>query len=234
MKKTILNYLLIAIFAIVAVSCNPDNDENGNENVQLVKTITLIDDVNGNSDWNFEYDNKNRITSALGLGYLAIVYNGDNLVKLIYDDNILFFEKEGNNIIATNEDGVVCYVINLNSDGYPIRFNLNGDGYVSYQYLDGNLESIGNNGEIWNTFKYDNKKSPFYHCKTPKWFQICFLTWPMIGAGFAYGLVIKNNVTEFYDDDGIHSKIECTYEYNDNDFPTKMYWNSKLIATFMF
>ena len=236
MKNRSLNYLVIAAFAISAAftSCEKNNDDNGkgngtdttgngNEKVQLVKTITW--DFNDYSYYQeFKYDEKNRLTTvtthADGQVRIAtFTYSGDDLVKFIdYPDGLCMmdFSKNGNKIGVTTTEGGNIHksTFELNSDGYPITFK--SEDYVgatTYQYSDGNLVSIA--GEMM--YKHDNKKSPFYDCKSPKWFRFPLgLTDPPL----LYYLGIKNNITEM----NITGEmpIPFTYEYDENGFPTKM------------
>ena len=62
-------------------------------------------------------------------------------------------------------------------------------------------------------YKYDNNKSPFYYCKTPKWYFIVH-----IGLG-GYVQGNQNNVTEISTGGG--RKYEYKYEYASNGFPPK-------------
>ena len=89
------------------------------------------------------------------------------------------------------------------------------DVYI-FQYQDKNLIKVTtesescSNGEIEkysriSTFSYDDKKSPFYHCKTPEWFWID--SW----SG------IHNNVKTINWSDG--KSLTCEYTYNDAGFP---------------
>jgi len=235
-----LTYLLIAIFAISAVftACKPDDDdENGNEKVQLVKTATFFYSNDNDISLTCEYDNQNRITTALSrdnykMWSYQFIYSENDLVKVIVFDKFhgylyLNCSKNGNEI-TVGTDSTQSITIELNSDGYPIM-----NGYDYFQYLNGNLMSISNPRGI-TTYKYDNKKSPFYYCKTPKWFSI----YPEDNYDYLFGLN-NNNFTEEVrkriDSSGEYTTTRTfTYEYDNNDFPTKMYQDGKLIATFTY
>ena len=240
--KHFLTYLFIALFALLVVSCKKDKDENGNGKVQLVKTITVSSYIHhqDNYCYDFEYDNKNSITCVRGKfewggnSYNAdtliyIRYSGDDLIKVEhYTNNGYYyfdtFIREGNKIIL--EGGNTT--IELNSDGYPIKTSNNFYTEI-LQYLDGNLVSIGwiNSDFDRQSYKYDNKKSPFYYSKTPKWFHICY---NIMFEGCDLGLFrsIKNNLIEdIYrerDEGVLYEYIsEWVYEYDANGFPTKGY-----------
>jgi len=230
-----LNYLFITAFALSAVftSCKKDDDKNGNGNgngtseVQLVKTITYY-----GYSIDFEYDDQNRIaTSSYYMngtldGMATFVYNGDDLVKYVTGISVFDFSRNGNKItytVTVEQEVVRSATIELNSDGYPIIH----DGHP-YQYQDGNL-TTRYDGYSNMIFEYDNKKSPFYDCKTPKWFLVC--------VPFFEGYItpIKNNMTKITETRGeTTTEYECTYEYNGAGFATKMYMDDKEHAKFTY
>jgi hypothetical protein len=243
--KQFLTYLFIALFALFAVSCKKDKDEN--EKVQLVKTITTKitsatpfgDDVFIS---NYEYDDKNRITT-IKFGNAAaeqyqchFIYSGDDLVKVEYEtngghQNASDVSKNGNEITVSSYNGEKIGTIKLNSEGYPIfilRHNYAPPNLTNFHYFDGNIVSTddGQSLSYGGSLKYDNKKSPFYHCKTPKWALIYFCSGLQTGwlNEFRY---IKNNPIEIicYEEDWwgniLELKTEYTYEYDENGFVTK-------------
>jgi len=242
MKKHFLTYLLIAIFAISAVftACKPDDDENGNEKVQLVKTITYYNSDGVSAYLNFEYDKKNRFaTISFKYDYETIYslryqfeYISNDLVSLFIPDNApaynVVFSKNGNKIIVDFGD-VWVDTCELNIDGYPIKAL-----GINFQYLDGNIIEEDRYLETI-TYKYDNKKSPFYYCKTPKWMYVYIDDglFPMMG-GFSNNAINRKYIYILNDGDTIVETFTFTYEYDANGFPTKMYWDGKLYATFTY
>jgi len=231
-----LTYLLIAVFAISAVftSCKPDDDDNGNTDVQLVKTV-----ISGDYHMSFEYDDKNRITvvnvgdKTISRTYVQLMYSGNDLVKFILngsygenDEYVADFLKDGNIITLLGQDGYTT-TFELNSDGYLVNY-----GGTTWQYLNGNMVSVFSADWSW-AYKYDNQKSPFYHCKTPKWFLVFFNSLIVDGA-FPFFYSIKNNFTEAYRNEYEHTREEYTYEYDNNSFATKMYRDGKLQFTFIY
>jgi len=231
-----LTYLLIAVFVISAVftACNKPDDVK----VQLLKTLTFYN-YNYSKSYTYRcvYDDKNRITSIVDETDFQIVYqfeySGNDLVELRDGtQKYLDFSKNGN-IITVLYDGLPLpyWTIELNSNGYPIKV-----GPYTLQYLNGNVISAST-PYVEYTFKYDNKKSPFYHCKTPKWFQVCFcyITDWILEYPFAFG--IENNLKNYTVKDykyEYENTYDYTYEYDDSGFPTKMYENGKLDATFTY
>ena len=246
MKKTVLNYLVIAALAVVAVftSCNND-DNDGNDNIGLLLETITFDD-GGYAQ--LEYDDKNRITiiseySEECVDETTFTYIGNDLVKVVSVYSKMEFAKSGTKItfkgIWNNES--IEGTINLNKDGLPskkewkIEYDNNPPYYIlfvqTYEYLDGNLISfeIYQSSPIYDVsapilvdggknakhitveyHNYDDNKSPFYYCKTPKWYWICF------SSEFVFGY--KNNPTNIFMDG---AKSELIYEYNSDRFPIK-------------
>jgi hypothetical protein len=118
--------------------------------------------------------------------------------------------------------------LTVNEDGYAVKretiSNEDDKSYLTtygYQYQNGNLtESSGEmkiDAEIytqWTTeYKHDDKKSPFYNTKTPKWLMSSYL----------YDIGLNNNVTESYTIQmrGRPSYLTYAYEYDSEGFPTK-------------
>jgi len=117
------------------------------------------------------------------------------------------------------------YVFDLNVQGLIENYSTKSNdesGYIgTFTWHNGNLTKIEwkevwkENGEekysppFSDKFEHDDKKSPFYHCKTPKWF-LWFND---------RGQQNENNIkTEtFY---GV-APITCVYEYNADGFPAK-------------
>jgi len=190
------------------------------------------------------------------------IYSGDELIKVVSDDfyymgsNEYFFEKDGyeveftkseNKIIFTEKynrfsDGVNTVTLDLDSVGYPSGINPGGMSGRSYSVMNDNLtnynvwgfssQGAGTSTERKYNYQYDNKKSIFYDCKTPRWYLI-----------YAFGeLGSKNNVTEidnkgynYYGSYRTITKIE--YEYDCAGFPIKKSENDgtdKTVTTFKY
>jgi len=242
--KQFLTYLFIALFAVSAVSCKKDKDEN--EKVQLVKSVSPCG--YDRTFINYEYDDNNRITTISHSwdNYSFIykfLYSGNDLVKFecyTYgeidgedrDRHFIWnFSKNGNKITVLADDCYSSATIELDNDGYPVKI---GDNEV-LEYLDGNLVSMSyfDTHYGWDTvtYRYDNKKSPFYYSNTPKWIPIYFYQYT--DGNYFLPFAIKNNLTEIhYKTSGNINKI--TYEYDDNGFATKMYLNGKPFVIFTY
>ena len=183
---------------------------------------------------NYEYDAKNRLTkwsfyweSGVIAESFTFTYDDNDLIKFVYDyhendsQTTYNIAKNGNNkITITSSDRDDC-TIDLNSDGYPIKVEYISEDASSslvldYQYQGDNLIKFSSK-EIWsgglsersNNYKYDTKKSPFYQCKTPKWFMFFFI----------YELGSANNVTEDTFSSG--GKATYTYVFDSDGYPTK-------------
>jgi len=241
MKKVGLNHLVIAALAISAAftSCGGGGEDYIGDKVQLLETITSH--INGSYTIKYEYDNLNRIIGISeydsnenrGSKTTTFSYSGNDLVKIVSKtinnpEHVLTTEysKNGNRITMmeeTNDSGYIqTSTINLNDEGFPTKFETifeNGSSMVrTYQIQNNNLtkHSYIHTGisEISTDYKYDNNKSPFYHCNTPKWHFIIHMG--LVGNVVYCG---QNNVTEISTDGG--RMIEYEYEYNSAGFPTK-------------
>jgi len=241
--KQFLTYLFIALFALLVVSCKKDKNENENEKVQLVKTIRYYrtnDDpgVAEYTDLHIEYDDKNRIKTMSAISadteVSTFIYNGDDLVMFKSGNITLNFSKNGSKITVLSEEDNIDREIELNSNGYPIKSSWSNNAEWFFQYLDGNVQSLSIGGTSF-IYEYDNKKSPFYYCRTPKWFPVFNLTITQVPFILPYSYCIKNNITDYISSCDDKNKQEwITYEYDNNGFPTKMYWDGKLYATFTY
>jgi len=214
-------FSLISFCIIFAFSgCNKEKEDENGGKVKLLETITYED---GYYD-KFEYDIQNRITKALGyregevFRTRTLTYNNvGDLVKSVsiytdYPEEIReeVFIRDGNTIIY--DSGTII----LNNDGYPTKIILMYDnelvGERILKYQDGNVIKITSSDEDWE-FKYDNKKSPIYYCKTPKWFLLDFID---------FGIGLIHNVTKMSLIAGWgNSSTDLVYEYDNDGYPIK-------------
>ena len=224
-RQIFINLTVAAIVIVVAfTSCKKDD----NTKVKLLETITYPD----GSYYKYEYDSQNRITKwsryyASGeISEFTITYSGIELTKMTLPSNWSYeFAKDGNKITIEEKIGSNVYTrtFYLNSSGLLEKLIYEEEvySYVEYYLYDnGNLvkytreetwkdgEDIGEK-EWTKEFKYDNNKSPLYHCKTPKW----FLIWNFSIMGG------QNNVTEEKSSETITTN--CEYEYDSEGFPVK-------------
>jgi len=133
-----------------------------------------------------------------------ISYSGTKVGKIYIDDigfpikieeTIEYYGDEGfsNNFYCRTE--IFTYttknenIIEITIGGITTEWGLEDDSYGYYGKLirEDTIPPIPNEYE----YKYDNKKNPFYNCKTPKWFLIYFLSddsWGIFGS--------KNNLSK--------------------------------------
>ena len=159
----------------------------------------------------------------------TFIYSGNDLVKVVSKglNNPGFgtsyeVTKNGNKISIhiKSEHKVMneTVSIDLNGDGYPIRsvaINNETTTIGVYDIQDGNLmkksfEIIrdGHTSERSTSYKYDDRKSPLFHSKTPAWWWI-----------FSEGRSVRNNDIEEYSSNG--SKSEYKYEYDKDGYPVR-------------
>ena len=172
----------------------------------------------------FTYDSESNITSDKITEY---GHGGD----VTYTQTNLY-SKTGNKIVINNNEKVY---VELNEE-LPVKFSWedsgeDGEGNIhkrtrlrTYEYQNGNLTSLvveeeytingaTSSYDITTSIRtYDENKSPFYYCKTPKWF--------MVWAAYAYYPDIKNNMlTHQYTSTYNNSTSISTYTYDNVGFP---------------
>jgi hypothetical protein len=178
--------------ALTFTACGKTAQPAEKAGVKLLETITYEDgDVQ-----KFEYDEQNRIVK---IGNKTITY-ADNLVTV-------GTQKYAINGKTITVDGSS---FTINEDGYIV----NRDG-VEYEYNDGNLIEKSENGtcdddHFCSRYSYDNKKSLFSGCTTPKW-----LIQHLLRDDYASK---NNSLTDYYSNGG---RITYKYKYDSDGFPTK-------------
>ena len=172
----------------------------------------------------FEYDAQHHITKRYRYDNEALIdiltFNfSENLVTIshnLYDGVYPSYGKKGN--VICYSQAASSYCIEVNAKEIPVKQTIHRWGQMqkfsstttyTYTWVNGNLtiadyEENGvssQRGEYeesgTETYTYDKKKSPFYHCATPKW----FIWW-------WFGDCNVNNVT---------SNGDTTYEYTYNE-----------------
>jgi len=224
MKRAVLISLLIASVAASAIISSCERDEFAG-NLQLLERIVY----DCGSYEKFEYDEQNRISKITlhnengeYMNSTFYTYNGDDLVEKAALGWIDEYAKSKNKItvMRKNSSGNVYGVatIELNSNGLPVRHEETSDGYyvvMVSQYQGGNTikntREVTHNGDYrkyCHSFKYDRKKMPHHHCKTPRW----YIYWQHFTSG-------RNNVVEITYCDNSRSRMK--YKYDRAGFPTK-------------
>jgi len=182
--KSIVGRAALGLATALTISCGGGGD------VKLLETIT---DGSGKVQ-RFEYDKKNRIVK---IDDKTITY-ADNLITV----GTQKFAINGNTITVDGSS------LTINGDGYIV--NEGNHGEVDYEYKDGNLIRIyWSESAYEDNYKYDDKKSPFSNCNTPKWLIQRLL----------YDYASKNNVVSY---EGENGKGTYKYEYDSDGFPVKL------------
>jgi len=165
----------------------------------------------------FEYDDQNRITKITNGTYVkTITYNNDGeLDSYVYAHGKNFTYKRNGNKITVYDGKTVYGKIDLNAEGLPKNEKYTGDcsdcpeQSINREYENGNMTAVRRQDDWFDNYTYDNKKSPFYHCKTPKWFLLAFLDYD-----------IKNNTLTNYAWFEYSSTLDsASYTYNEAGFP---------------
>ena len=223
--------LIFCALAFLTFSCKKDNDVS----VQLLESISISNQL----FCKFEYDEQSRITKIIyyeSSGELfftqTLTYNSEGELILAKSespsnsasDGQKTFVKSGNKIRISGSE-----IFELNSQGLPISqmySDLYRSGILTFEYLDGNMSKMTDYGRPTRitTYTYDNKKSPFYNCNSPKWVLVWgWLFWRVdlrnnkITENMDVGVMTSYTYT--YDDAGyaLTSKasngIEITYTY---------------------
>jgi hypothetical protein len=226
---TITAYLAITI---TFASCNKEDTPKGD--MFLLEEVLLL----GSGDIGrlvFEYDSHERIikysyyyNSELPSYVHSLTYNADgDLVTFTqtYFEELSFYPDRTTNFIKRDNIVYTSYggTIELNAQGLPIKY-LSGGREETLVWQNENLiktdlvQGISSPPyQTTSTFTYDNMKSPFYHCKTPKWFFIWYMN-------ALYGHWNVNNMIghKLIFNDGEIWDYQYNYTYNDNEFPATL------------
>jgi len=185
--------------------------------VEVRLAIFLLEEIQrGNYRYVYEYDDQDRITKRTDYsnGQIGSIhtfkYEDGDLVETNYENfqnpelnNKTTFSKNGNKINFF--DGFEHKEFEINEQGLPAKYYDEG-AWLVFTWQNGNITKSEWEGYI-TTYTYDDYKSPYLHCKTPKW----FLWWYFAGMPCS-----KNNVkTETWDGGG----VTYTYTYNADGFP---------------
>jgi hypothetical protein len=209
-----MKQLIIILATILLLSCsfvcsssdNSKNKENAvEEEIRLLESITY----NGGKIIRYEYDSLNRLIKYPGEGkYMnKLIYNDNELVVVTYfnvhgSSNPVEFERNGNVITIQGYDwgNRKKYTYYLGNDGELIK-EVHSTYTNNYKY-DQNfniIEKVDGLFRETKKYEYDDKKSPFIHCNTPKWW--------LQAKGFSN----KNNIIS----------DEYIYEYDSAGYPIK-------------
>ena len=231
------NMIVITICLYNVTILSSCGKEKGIESEEAILLLKEVQSSNGERSV-YEYDNQNRIIKcteygANGKSRWISVYTYNTQGDLVqYDDNEnkIEFTKKGNKITFVDDEGGYTE-IELDDQGFPVKSTYKwGNWYKSttiYTWQNMNLTGIkiedewGKHFETFSyTYTYDNKKAPFFHCKTPKWFLSC------------EGYDIMNN-KKTRSEETLYVSYE--YTYNNEGFPiTEKESNSSITYTYIY
>jgi hypothetical protein len=175
----------------------------------------------------YEYNNVGTLLSTMTLTYED---DGD-LKTVLWVDNDGFIIRSGpvkeRNKISFWGVMISHYEVELNTDGLPGKlthyrqtsmFDSWAESTQIYTWVNRNLtladytvNGEGYDGEAYErsgttTYSYDDKKSPFYHCATPRWFWMWYFNNTVTACSL-------NNLTPADSDEQTHE-----YTYNEDGF----------------
>ena len=180
----------VVFIVVAAIPATVPEDSS----VQLLQTMRFVEYNSYPFEFSgiffeFEYDEQNRITNIAGeTNYddidQTLGYDGDDVVSILDGEGVLIIPKPADNIITlTGEEeyGTWTQTYELNEQGYLSYFLEEDHFSLTYEYQDGNVVKVTKRDDYGSkdiqritTYTYDNNKSPFYNCKTPKWFLFAY------------------------------------------------------------
>jgi len=191
---------------------------------QLLETVS----INGILHLQFDYDSQRRIAQIrwfaengeLGGAEIFTYNDAGNLISIAYSNGeTKSFEKAGNRIYRENSKEKLSY-FELDEQGRitaEYSQSSRSDEYSfssvsEYEYRDGNLIKVVSEQNYAypdealaikdvSAYVYDDKKSPFFHCETPKWLLKTL------------GMDIKNNMLSYNSE-----SVRYSYTYDNSGF----------------
>jgi len=193
-------------------------DENEGKTIwKKFNTKTLT--YNGEGDLD-SYEQENFLSTWVGTYLLT---RSGNKILFNEEQNLGY----GEEYVELNGELPVKYIVDFSStelDG--LRRNTR---YYVYEYQNGNLMKLTREDKnylneiiIWEDndiviYTYDDKKSPFYNCKSPKWWFV----WQEMGGSWNMGAFQNNVLTVQYNSTNPRT-ITNTYTYDNAGFPQTM------------
>lgn len=165
MKKLLL--LILPLVAITLNSCSKDDDggeDNGNNTVALVKTIT-------HEDWSveYQYDNQNRVikvierdgneTSTINISYstnkITMDWGGSYRDEYNLDANEFLVKYAEVEKSTGEEEHSLSFTY---QSGYISKWNDSEDSFAEFSWSNGNMTEVKFNdgGDYSNTYTYSN------------------------------------------------------------------------------
>jgi len=220
------------------------------EKVKLVKTMYEPRSMH-TYQFEYDNQNRIReITILNSKTKYTLTYSGENLTKVNYEgvdryshvddhgevtyedvefNKELVYVRNGNTITGPAiEYDYNTYTISLNNDELPAKIVFDegfGPSEYTFKYQSGNVNEITSvdtgKDALEKITKYDNKKSPFYHCKTPKWFYWVFFEYCHFWEFFCQNNPIELTGTFTYD--GYKYDSTSKYVYDSDGYVTARY-----------
>jgi len=231
----------VTLFAVVFTSCEKEESNNDVQLVETISTIDGLSLKFEYNEQNriakvYEYENGMiRYTSTLDYdsdGNLTSYKKTDS--ENPDDDNTIVIPKPAKNKLSIIDIEGDSVTYELNADGLISKIERSGvfvdnvgnlieySALYTFEYKNGNLIKMTRKLTTYGiysmttmliiTYDYDDKKSPHYHCKTPKWFL------PIITDNYGN----KNNVKTKTVREAEEKIDTWTYTYDDAGFPLTM------------
>jgi len=208
---------ILAIFSATLVSCG---NESGGKQLECIATEF------GKCFLKFKYDEQNRIVEIYEYYHSRFrsmeSLNWSHTLRFIYGDRGVVTVDFGGGINRDYAKNGKTITVNGMALGEE-KFTINGDGFIAqkngniYEYKKGNLVGIkADKKESLNgiDYEYDDKKSPFFGSKTPKWILQYFLEPYYAG---------KNNVVRSELENG--GTLRYEYDYDADGYPTAKWYS---------
>ena len=222
--------LLEAIYYDGEVSVKYEYDEQNR--ITKITYYSYSDESVHTRTRTFIYNNTGYLTSIL-LEYPSHPQDNQKTTYIYSGSKITWIKDNATHTVSLNSKGLpekqtieyTAKTPTLPSYSYFVRviytYQYTNDNVSKLNFVYGEGQSSANVSTInigKTIYTYDNKKSPFYYCKTPKWIMVLD------------GMSPLNNVhTEVYHQyDIIYSEIAINYTYDEAGFPTKHTSTSKL------
>ncbi|MCL2072471.1 MAG: hypothetical protein FWH18_00965 [Marinilabiliaceae bacterium] len=220
------NFLCLVFFtflvsAVMFYNCE-DNENNGNNGNGDGDIYLPLDIINEDESLTFEYDGQSRITQMTenfqNSVYMLSYNNAGDLISMRFVSSSSSYTetytKKDNTLTITYSDSDETTSIELSAEGHLQKL-FGENGHINFEYKNGNLIKIEGEGDYIDyieTYTYDDKKSPFYHCKTPKWWFI----WLFRIDDDTYFCGLQNNIKTM---ESNWQSVTCEFTYNDYGFP---------------
>lgn len=224
MKKILF---MLPLMALMMVSCNKEDGDNGTTKQKLVKSISFVGEISAA----FEYDDQQRLNRIIGYDSGGWGYNieyGNNTITLIpvdSDGNVA----DGGFVYTFDNDGYLIELESLIRDDHYYKYNYtykNGylhtqtshDGWgTTYSWFDGNMMGETSSGGRTYHYTYSDREykenmNIFFLEQDSDWFVFSFKGIKSKNHPISYigGGVNRYYYTYTFDEDGYVTKFIAT------------------------